>query len=139
VIRLIFMDIFGIGSYLGIGEVANKFIADNVVGSDWKNCDAPDIHQFIISLKVGDIIFIKSCSARSKSIYVKAIGFIKDEEILTVTQIPYFEIGRNVLWKYTGKALPIPIPKHGKNNVRANTIYQEFHPDVQAEILKNLH
>jgi len=133
------MAIFGIGSHFGgIGNVADKFIADGVAGSNWEDWEAPDIHQIIGSLKVGDIIFIKSCSASSKSIYVGAIGFIKDTEILTAKQISYFEIGRNILWKYTGKEFPIPKPPHGKNNVRSNTIYQEFHPDVQAVILSKL-
>jgi len=132
------MAIYGIGSHFGsIGNVAGKFIADGLAGSNWDVVDAPDIHQIIISLKVGDIIFIKSCSASSKSIYVRAIGFIKDVEILTVKKIPYIEIGRNVLWKYTEKEFPIPKPD-GKNNVRSNTIYQEFHPDVQAVILNKL-
>ena len=133
------MAIYGIGSHFGgIGNVANKFIADGVAGTNWEDWEAPDIHQIIVSLKVGDIIFIKSCSASSKSIYVSAIGFIKDVEILTVKKISYFEIGRNVLWKYTEIEFPIPKPKDGKNNVRSNTIYQEYHPDVQAEILKKL-
>src|SRR5882724_12660520 len=132
------MAIYGIGSHSGgIGNVADKFIADGVAGSNWDVAEAPDIHQIIISLKVGDIIFIKSCSASSKSIYVSAIGFIKDAEILSVKKVPYFEIGRNVLWKYTEKEFAIPKPD-GKNNVRSNTIYQEFHPDVQAIILNKL-
>ena len=51
------MAIYGIGSHFGgIGNVANKFIADGVAGSNWDVADAPDIHQIIISLKVGDII-----------------------------------------------------------------------------------
>jgi hypothetical protein len=131
------MAIYGIGSHFGsIGNVAHKFIADGLVGSNWEDGEAPDIHQIIISLKVGDIIFIKSCSASSKSIFISSIGIIKDMEILTIKNYPYIEIGRNVLWKKM-KEFSIKKPG-GKNNVRSNTIYQEFHPKVQAEIIKRL-
>ena len=128
------MAIYAIGShYEGTRDVSDDFIKGNFVGIGWPNSYAPELHQFIASLKVGDIIYIKSVAANSKFIFVRAIGFIKDDTILKNKLV---KSGRNVFWKVTEK-FQIQKPKE-KNNVRLNSIYQEFHPEVQAQILKQL-
>jgi hypothetical protein len=89
-------------------------------------------------LKAGDIIYIKSCSPRSRFIFVKAIGFISDHLLLTkkADTKEIVSAGRNVKWVVTDE-FKIRKPKE-KNNVRLNTLYEEFHPDVQKAILEKL-
>ena len=53
------MAIYAVGAYYD-GDVSDDFIANNIAGPGWSINDAPELHQFVRSLKVGDIIYIKS-------------------------------------------------------------------------------
>ncbi len=80
------------------------------------------------------IVYIKSCSY-SSTITVKAIGIVRDGQILTSANgHPEIGTGRNIKWIYNSKFV-IGRPANQKNNVRANTIYQEFHPDIISSIM----
>ena len=132
---------FGIGAhYKGTGDVSTQFIKQNLAGCGWNASEAPDLHQFFKSLSVGDIVYLKSYIPKKTGeiiFSILAIGFIRDDAILDAKSTERLvEVGRNVDWKVKGE-FRIPAPE-GKNNVRANTIYQEFHPEVQAEIIKRL-
>lgn len=127
------MAIFGIGAYYDV-DVSDNFIQNNITGPGWSKTDAPELHQYISSLKVGDIVYIKSVSPASKDILVKTIGIVSDDAL--VTNSPIVSIGRNITWLITDN-FRIPKPKE-KNNVRMNTMYEEFHSDVQKEILNKL-
>lgn len=54
------MAIFGIGANFNNQDVSDIFISGSFIGIGWNVKDAPDLHEFIKSLKVGDIIYIKS-------------------------------------------------------------------------------
>ena len=133
------MAIYGIGAHYDKQyDVSQDFIDSNFVGIGWASDKAPELHQFLQSLKVGDIIYIKSFSPRSTNINIMAIGIIvtsvirKDED--DTNEI--FSIGREVQWLNTEK-FSIPKPKE-KNNVRNNSLYEEFNPSVQREILNRI-
>ncbi|MCR5606934.1 MAG: hypothetical protein K6F69_08985 [Treponema sp.] len=126
------MAIYGIGAYFS-SDVSQDFITNSIVGTGWSKVDAPELFQYMQSLKVGDIIYIKSFSPSSPDIIIKGIGIIKDD-ILVANNI--VTCGRNVIWKNT-KTLRIQKPQE-KNNVRSNTMYEEFHPDVQKFIIQNI-
>ena len=49
------MAIFGVGAYYE-EDVSQAFIQANLVGVGWDATDAPELHQFMRSLKVGDIV-----------------------------------------------------------------------------------
>jgi hypothetical protein len=127
------MAIFAIGAYYD-GDVSDDFISNNIAGPGWSKTDAPELHQFINSLKVGDIVYIKSASPSSKDIIVKAIGVVADDVLVTSSSV--VSAGRNIKWIITD-GFRIPKPKE-KNNVRMNTMYEEFHPEVQKAILNKL-
>lgn len=130
------MAIYGIGAYYD-EDVSSEFIANNLAGVGWNLADAPELHQFIASLKVGDIIYIKAASPSSPDIIVRGIGIIRDTTILTAaTSSGLVEAGRNVNWRFTNE-FRIPKPTE-RNNVRLNTLYEEFHPIVQAQIIQRL-
>ena len=127
------MAIFGIGATHDYKDVSQDFIASNVIGVGWNKEEAPELHEYIKSLKVGDIVYIKSTFA-GNDITVKAIGIIKDNKI--IDDNPLVAIGRNVDWLFDGNfTISRPIEK---NNVRSNTIYEEFHPDIQKEIIDKI-
>ncbi|MBS1639905.1 MAG: hypothetical protein JSR12_07600 [Bacteroidetes bacterium] len=128
------MAIYGIGAYYD-GDVSDEFIDNNIVGTGWNLNDAPELHLYFRTLKVGDIVYIKS-AAFGQDIAVKAIGVITNNDILSTANHYLTEIGRNVRWLNTDK-FTIPRPAE-KNNVRANTTYEEFHPLVQQEIIRRI-
>lgn len=126
------MAIFGMGGYFGY-DISNDFINNDIVGTGWTKADAPELFQYMNSLKVGDIVYIKSCSPSSPDLIIKGIGIIKDDIIVSNSIVT---CGRNVVWKNKNQ-LRIQKPQE-KNNVRFNTMYEEFHPDIQRFIIQNL-
>ncbi len=130
------MAIYGIGAFHQ-SDVSPQFITNSLAGTGWPFSDAPELHKFIASLKVGDILYIKAAPPSSSDIIVRGIGIIRDDKLLTAaTSAGLVEIGRNVDWKFTTE-FRILKPTE-KNNVRNNTLYEEFHPDVQAQIIRRL-
>lgn len=131
------MAIFGIGAYYD-EDMSQQFIDNSIVGLGWSETDAPELFQYISSLKVGDIVYIKSCPPSSKDIHVKAIGFIADHRLLTDIKDTndLVSAGRKATWINTEK-FKILKPQE-KNNVRLNTMYEEFHPEVQKEIMSKV-
>jgi len=69
------MAIFGVGAFYN-RDVSQDFIQANLVGVGWSLNDAPELHQFMRSLKVGDVAYVKASPPRSPDICVKAIGII---------------------------------------------------------------
>lgn len=130
------MSIFGIGAYYD-HDVSNDFIAQEIVGVGWSSNDAPELQEYFKSLKVGDIVYIKAAYGGAQDITVKGIGIIRDNEIRNSGNTNNLvSTGRNVRWLSTEKfTIPRPIEK---NNVRSNTVYEEFHPSVQKEIINKI-
>ena len=128
----LFMAIYGFGAYYGY-DVSKDFLKNDVVGTGWSQNDAPEIHEFIKTLKVGDIVYIKSFSPASSNLFIKGIGIICDYSIVSNGIVA---CGRNVVWK---DKITFSIPKPvEKNNVRLNTMYEEFNQIVQKEILARI-
>jgi len=132
------MAIFGVGAYYGGDtDVSPDFIASNLVGVGWDVTTAPELHRFMRSLKTGDIVYIKAYPPGASDIYVKGIGLIRDDVLRTRADTnDLVAIGRNVDWITTDE-FRIPKPNE-KNNVRANTMYEEHHPEVQRVIMQRL-
>ena len=125
------MAIYGIGAYQD-GDVSQEFLTHDVIFVGWGPTDAPELVQYIQALRVGDIVYIKSHSPRSPSLVIKGIGIVTDAGVITHNG----NMGRRVSW-LDRQEFRIPKPTE-KNNVRNNTIYEEFHPAVQAEILNRI-
>lgn len=127
------MAIYAIGAYYD-EDVSGEFITNNIAGPGWDSSEAPELHQFIRSLKVGDIVYIKSAPPSSPDIIVKGIGVITNDQVVITSSI--VSAGRNIKWLVADN-FRIPKPSE-KNNVRMNTMYEEFHPDVQSAILAKI-
>jgi hypothetical protein len=126
------MAIYAVGAYYD-NDLSQDFIASNLIGVAWNGEEAPELHEYIKSLKVGDIVYIKSAFT-NQDITVKAIGIIKDTKIIENHSL--ITIGRNIDWLVTEKFV-IPRPAE-KSNFRSNAIYEEFHTDVQKEIVNKI-
>ncbi|WP_284462987.1 hypothetical protein [Chryseobacterium sp.] len=126
------MAVYGVGAYYGY-DVSQDFITNRIVGVGWSQADAPELQEYFRSLKVGDIVYIKASAFGSANITVKAIGLIEDNIILSNNLVT---TGRNVKWVFTN-IFTIPRPTE-KNNVRSNTVYEEFHPEILREIIARI-
>ena len=125
------MAIFGIGASFDKEDVSQAFIKANIVGVGHGVKYAPELHQFIRTLKVGDVVYIKSFSPKSRYIFVRGIGVVTDDKEVRNRIV---SCGRNVKWVDT-QEFRIPKPVEA-NNVRNNSLYEEFHPAVQHSILE---
>lgn len=125
------MAVYGVGAYYD-EDVSGEFIQRNLVGVGWDEDDAPELQQYFRALKVGDIVYIKAAFG-GNDITVKAIGIILDNDILSNDLVT---TGRNVKWLSTDRFV-IPKPTE-KNNVRSNTVYEEFHPIVLRQIIDRI-
>lgn len=131
------MAIFAVGANYDGNDVSSQFIAHRMAGVGWDFESAPELHQLIASLKVGDIVYIKAFPPGSPDIFVKAIGFVADGILHNdLSSANLVAVGRNIDWRVT-EEFQIPKPPE-RLNVRLNSAYEEFHPAVQAAILARL-
>ena len=127
------MAIFAIGAFYE-RDMSADFIASGVAGPGWSKADAPELHQFVQSLKVGDIVYLKSFPPSSPDIFIKAIGVVVDQDL--VQDNPVVAAGRNIKWVVT-EEFRVPKPTE-RLNVRQNTMYEEFNPLVQTAVIGRL-
>ncbi|HEX3912346.1 MAG TPA: hypothetical protein VHW71_02465 [Steroidobacteraceae bacterium] len=131
------MAIFAVGANYDGDDVSPQFIAQGVAGVGWDHASAPELHQLMASLKVGDIVYIKAYAPSSPDIIVKGIGFIRDAVFLDGQATNNLvSAGRNVEWRVV-EEFRIQKPTE-RYNVRLNSAYEEFHPAVQAQILSRI-
>ena len=126
------MAIFGIGAFYE-EDVSQDFIKKNLAGIGHSIEDAPELYQFMRTLKVGDVVYIKSVPRSNSDISVKGIGVIIDDKEVKHELVT---CGRHVKWM-SKQEISIPNPRD-KFNVRMNSMYEEFHPEVQRIILERL-
>lgn len=139
------MAIFGAGSKWEEDEMKNEFFKNENYVIGWNIKDAEDLYNLISTMKIGDLIYLKSNKPGSLDIRIKGIGIVKNsligglfekEENLSVRK-NNFELPVKWIVKTESK---ITIPKNtGKlTNVRSATLYEENLPFVQKEILEKI-
>lgn len=125
------MAVFGVGAYYGY-DVSKDFKDQNLVGVGWDVNEAPELQEYFKSLKVGDIVYIKAAFG-GNDITVKGIGLIADNQIISNSLVT---TGRNVKW--LNKDIFVIKRPTEKNNVRSNTVYEEFHPKILKQIIDKI-
>ena len=129
------MAVFAFGANYDGKDVFNDFINNNCVGIGWSYKDNTSGHNMIRSMKADDIVYIKNCNMGS-DITIRAIGIITDFDYKKVPGVA--EIARNVKWIDTNSFV-VSNPKNtDKNNVRSNSVYEEFNLDVIAQIISKI-
>lgn len=141
------MAIYGIGSNWNNVEVKEKFFKNNQIVIGWDKKSANDLYSFISSLKVGDIVYLKSNQPGSRDIRVKGIGIviknfvgcITTEEYESTDVTDWNSLFVKVKWIVKDE-FHITIPENeGKlTNIRAATVYEEYLPYVQNKIIDYL-
>ena len=67
------MAIYAIGEYCD-DDVSGDFIANNIAGPGWDRLQAPELYQFVRSLKVGDIVYINPQLLLVLTLLLKELG-----------------------------------------------------------------
>ena len=139
------MAIYGAGSNWDGDEIKEDFFNNSNYVIGWNINDAQDLYNMISTIKVGDIIYLKANRPGSYDIRVKGIGIVKSSFISVL-----FEKGENLSSTRNNFELPVEwihkdefivyIPKDiGKlTNIRAATLYEEFLPFVQSNIINKI-
>ncbi|WP_312824865.1 hypothetical protein [Epilithonimonas sp.] len=139
------MAIYGAGSNWDGDEIKDDFFANNNYVIGWDINDAQDLYNMLSSVKIGDIIYLKANRPGSLDLRIKGIGLVRNSFLNIL-----FEKGENLSSTRNNFELPvewidteeffITIPSNtGKlTNVRAATLYEEFLPFVQNEIINRI-
>jgi hypothetical protein len=142
------MAIFGAGSNWDGDEMKEDFFKDSNFVVGWDYSSSNDLYDAVCSLKAGDIIYLKSNWAGSRSIRVKGIGVITrsfihsfiENKLASTDVTGWNELSIPVEWIVKEEfRINIP-PGEGKlSNVRSATIFEEHLPLVQTAILSKLY
>lgn len=139
------MAIYGAGSNWDGDEIKDDFFANNNYVIGWDISDAQDLYSMLSTVKIGDIIYLKANRPGSLDLRIKGIGIVRNSFLNIL-----FEKGENLSSTRNNFELPvewidtdeffITIPSNtGKlTNVRAATLYEEFLPFVQNEIINKI-
>ncbi|GAA3771428.1 hypothetical protein [Flavobacterium ginsengiterrae] len=139
------MAIYGAGSKWDGDEIKEDFFSNNNYVIGWDINDAQDLYSMISTIKTGDIIYLKANSPGSYDIRVKGIGIVKNsllfeifkKEIDLSSSRNNFELP--VEWIHKDEfIISIPTSIGKLTNIRAATLYEEFLPFVQTEIIKRI-
>ena len=88
----------------------------------------------IKSVKIGDIIYIKSFTPKQNQIYIKAVGVVID----SFDNYDSLGYGVKVKWKSNfNEYIPINVtPEMYKNNVFNNTMYEEYNKSIISKLIE---
>ncbi len=139
------MAIYGAGSNWNRTEIKQNLFDNNNYLIGWDIVNAEDLYTLISSIKVGDIIYLKSNQPGSLNVRIKGIGVVTrslmqtlfENEIDLSNRSPNFELPVN--WISRDEfTISIPADKGKLTNIRAATLYEEYLPFIQTEILNAL-
>jgi len=128
------MAIYGIGASYEKQKVdmSEKFVSKELACIGHTYEDAPSLHKLLGQIKIGDLIYIKSWP-KNVGLTIKAVGIVIDNEIKD------YNIGTGLKVKYIWKGREvIGQLKEDPYNVRRNTLYEEFNPDIQKKVIQLL-
>jgi hypothetical protein len=141
------LAIFGVGSKWKKKELKADFFSEEKFILGWNEDSAKDLYSFVASLKVGDILYIKANAPGSRRIRVKGVGIVTKSLIDCITDGDYGSLSISeweslfvkVAWIHKKEFLiTIPNEEGRLTNIRAATIYEEYLPIVQRQVIDKI-
>ena len=131
------MSVWGIGAYYD-EDKASDFISNGVACLGWSKQDAQPLHSMLSSIKIGDIIYIKSFVTQKKQLIVKAIGIVTGE-VCDKPNKTNLGCGVCVKWKenFSEEVFDVT-PEMYRNNVFNKSLYEEFNEEIITFIINRL-
>lgn len=128
------MAIFGIGAYWDGDDLTEQFVQQGRACLGYGPGDSPALYNLLKTIKTGDFLYIKS--APPGELRIKAVGIVRDDN--PVAYDDECEAQRAfgclpVIWLWHGD--PIILHPTDPYNVQANSLYEEFRPDVRRRVL----
>ena len=131
------MSVWGIGAYYN-DDMSGDFISNGVACLGWSKQDAQPLHSMLSTVKIGDIIYIKSFVKQKKQLIVKAIGIVKSEVCDNPNNVN-LGYGVCVKWKENFNEEIFDItPEMYRNNVFNNSLYEEYNNNIIKTIVNKL-
>ncbi|MBR5433616.1 MAG: hypothetical protein IK117_04195 [Bacteroidales bacterium] len=118
------MAVFGLGSNYEGTDMTEKFVKNKVACIGYEPDETPTLYNVFKSIKVGDIVYLKSKSPNS-GLKIKAVGIATSTTLKSYKNLGY---GIHVNWIV--ETLPLKDFKDDKYNVRCNTIYEEYNDEI---------
>jgi len=138
------MAVFGIGARYGSNYVAADFHRLGIACIGHKRKDAAEIFSEFRSLKIGDVIYMKSLSPSSKCMTVMGVGIVIDNTIRKIRDSTYVDenflgYGVKVRWQFNGE-YQIGKSKERDNHWhrRLGTFYEEYNRSIQKLVIRIL-
>lgn len=133
------MAVWGIGAYYRNSSPVDKtteFLNDGCAYIGWDETEASALYRMFDSIKIGDIMYIKSFVPKTKQLHIKAIGIVINTEKKTSDHLG---TGISVQWKQNFLPFTISItPQIYRNNVFNNTLFEEFNKEIIYKIVDEL-
>ena len=133
------MAVWGIGSYYKgtfNPDKTDDFIKENCAFIGWDYDNAPSLHYMFSTVKLGDIVYIKSFIPKSKTLHIKAVGIVNDVNKNISNELG---TGVGVKWKDGFEPVTIEITEKAfKNNVYNNTLFEEYDAEIINKLVSEL-
>jgi hypothetical protein len=126
------MAMFGLGANYDGTDVTQDFLNNSVACVGWPYDDAPSLHHIMRSFQVGDIVYIKS-HPPNIGLIVKAVGLVRDSRVF---ESDHGKACVRMEWIWHGNETLGHVDD--RYNVKNNTLYEEWNPDVRNRILNLL-
>ena len=133
------MAVWGIGAYYKGSVPADKtteFLKEGYAYIGWDENEASALYRMFDSIKLGDIVYIKSFVPRTKQLHIKAIGIVVDTQKKESNSLG---TGLHVQWKKDFAPFTMEItPQIFRNNVFNNTLFEEFNKEIICKLIDAL-
>ncbi len=127
------MAIFGFGATYGDdGDVSGDFIKHGVACIGYAPREAPSLHALLRHIKVGDVVYLKGYPV-NQGLIIKAVGVVMEDGVKKRED----GWGVPVRWVWTRGNKRLGQIKD-KYNVHSFTLYEEYNPEIQKEVLRLL-
>jgi len=141
------MAVYGAGASWDGEDVRDDFFHDDCFTIGWNRLAGSDLQSSLASLKIGDIIYLKSNQPGSRTIRVKGVGIVV-RSFIECVQNGEYPSGQITSWEsffirvswiiQEEFMISIPADQGRMTNIRAATFYEEPLPFVQQEIVSRI-
>ncbi len=136
--------IAGCGCFYGNDDMCDEFLKNGIAAIGWNPSDRPAIHDFMKTLKFGDIVFIKTTpKVKGGVMNIWAIGtVVRRNKYRRISKYLGHGIDIKYHWNYeddnNGECLELSPLSDGYHQARTGTLFPEISTDVKEQILQYL-
>lgn len=120
------ISVWGFGFYFGKNrDSKEEFIEQNYVTINYSEDEAPEFIEMMREIKVGDIVYLKSCGIRNNTLHICAVGVVTSEMNTDNHRI-------SVSWLIDN--INKEVAPNKKYRQRVASIYKEYNNEIKTII-----